>query len=215
MNDLLQISTSIIGAEKVNSVNAREIHQYLNVKTRFNDWIKRAIEKYDFQENIDYSKMSRVINGGDAIDYIVSLDMAKELSMLENNEKGKETRKYFINFEKQARNVISSQSNEIALMKQMINTLELTDQRVTKIESNFRIENWQQKKLEDIKNRKVYEIAEKHDFKNDVAMIKKLHTRVWKCLKNRFSIPRYNELPICEFENGVSYIQKLTLADLI
>ena len=99
MNDLLQISTSIIGSEKVNSVNAREIHQYLNVKTRFNDWIKRAIEKYDFQENIDYSKMSRVINGGDAIDYIVSLDMAKELSMLENNEKGKETRKYFINFE--------------------------------------------------------------------------------------------------------------------
>ena len=215
MNDLLQISTSIIGTEKINSVNAREIHQYLNVKTRFNDWIKRAIEKYDFLENVDYSKMSRVIKGGDAIDYIVSLDMAKELSMLENNEKGKETRKFFINFEKQARNVITSQSNEIALMKQMINTLELTDQRVTKIESNFRIENWQQKKLEDIKNKKVYEIAEKHDLKNDVVMIKKLHSRVWKCLKNRFSIPRYNELPICEFENGISYIQKLTLSDLI
>ena len=215
MNDLLQISTSIIGTEKINSVNAREIHQYLNVKTRFNDWIKRAIEKYDFLENVDYSKMSRVIKVGDAIDYIVSLDMAKELSMLENNEKGKETRKFFINFEKQARNVITSQSNEIALMKQMINTLELTDQRVTKIESNFRIENWQQKKLEDIKNKKVYEIAEKHDLKNDVVMIKKLHSRVWKCLKNRFSIPRYNELPICEFENGISYIQKLTLSDLI
>ena len=69
-------------------------------------------------------------------------------------------------------------------------------------------------KLEDVKNQKVYEIAEKHDLKNDSAMVKKIHSRVWKCLKNRFSIPRYNELPICEFENGVGYIQKLTFKDL-
>lgn len=101
MNDLLQINTLIIGTEKVNSVNARDIHAQLEVKTRFNDWIKRAIDKYDFQENIDYSKLSRVINGGDAIDYIVTLDMAKELAMLENNPKGKEVRKYFIEVEKQ------------------------------------------------------------------------------------------------------------------
>ena len=71
------------------------------------------------------------------------------------------------------------------------------------------------KRLEEIKNHKVYEIAEKHDLKNDAAMIKKLHSRVWKCLKNKFNIPRYNELPICEFDNGVSFIKKLTLADLI
>lgn len=95
------------------------------------------------------------------------------------------------------------------------NTQQIQAAQIEKIESNFRIENWQQKRLEEIKNQKVYEIAEKHGLKDDVAMIKKLHTRVWKCLKNRFSIPRYNELPICEFENGVSYIQKLTLSDLI
>ena len=214
MNDLLQISTSIIGTEKINSVNARETYDYLGLaKGQFSRWIKSAIEKYDFTENEDFITIDTNVEG--VKDYIVSLDMAKELCLVSNTQKGKETRKFFINFEKQARNVITSQSNEIALMKQMINTLELTDQRVTKIESNFRIENWQQKKLEDIKNKKVYEIAEKHDLKNDVAMIKKLHSRVWKCLKNRFSIPRYNELPICEFENGISYIQKLTLSDLI
>lgn len=95
------------------------------------------------------------------------------------------------------------------------NTQQIQAAQIEKIESNFRIENWQQKRLEEIKNQKVYEIAEKHGLKDDVAMIKKLHTRVWKCLKNRFNIPRYNELPICEFDNGVSYIKKLTLADLI
>ena len=100
-------------------------------------------------------------------------------------------------------------------MQLIQDTQQIQAAQIEKIESNFRIENWQQKRLEEVKNQKVYEIAEKHDLKNDAVMIKKLHSRVWKCLKNRFNIPRYNELPMCEFDNGVSYIKKLTLADLI
>lgn len=100
-------------------------------------------------------------------------------------------------------------------MQLIQDTQQIQAAQIEKIESSFRIENWQQKRLEEIKNQKVYEIAEKHDLKNDAVMIKKLHSRVWKCLKNRFNIPRYNELPMCEFNNGVSYIKKLTLADLI
>lgn len=228
MQNLLQISTSIIGAEKVNSVNARDLHTALEIKRDFNAWMsdtKEILESYD--EGVDYIRTTKDRNNsvvvvkqglnlrGKQCEYIMTLDMCKHISMLSKSKKGREVRKYFIDFEKKAQNVIQSQSSQIQLMQEMLNQVAITDQRVTKIESNFRIENWQQKKLEDIKNRKVYEIVEKHDFKNDVAMIKKLHTRVWKCLKNRFSIPRYNELPICEFENGVSYIQKLALADLI
>lgn len=215
MNYLIQVNPAIIGTENVNSVNAREIHKYLEVKTKFADWIKRAIDKYDFLENQDFSIL-KIGNGNNAnIEYIVTLDMAKELSMLENNEKGKETRKYFINFEKQANKVINSQSSQIALLQETLNQIAIADKRITKIESNFRIENWQQKKLEDVKNFKVYELAKLHSFENDQAMLKKCHSRVWKKLKNKFSIPRYNELPVCEFENGVSFIQRLTFADLI
>jgi len=227
MYDLLQISTTTIGIENVNSVNAREIHGYLEVKTKFTTWIQRAIEKYDFEENVDFmvsknGKQKSGSGGHNQINYIVTLDMAKELSMLENNVKGKETRKYFINFEKQAKKVITSQSSQIALLQETLNQLAITDQRVTtseekllKIESNMRIENWQQKKLEQAKNFKVYSLAEKHGFKDDKSMIKKLHSRTWKALKNRFNIPRYNELPICEFENGVYFIDNLTLNDII
>ena len=100
-------------------------------------------------------------------------------------------------------------------MQLIQDTQQIQAAQIEKIESSFRIENWQQKRLEEVKNQKVYEIAEKHDLKNDAVMIKKLHSRVWKCLKNRFNIPRYNELPMCEFDNGVSYIKKLALADLI
>jgi len=102
MKDLIQIKKSEIGVEKVNSANASEIHKYLGVKTHLSTWIKRAISKYDFKENIDFSILkSGNPNGGiEKVDYIVTLDMAKELAMLENNEKGKETRKYFISCEK-------------------------------------------------------------------------------------------------------------------
>ena len=100
-------------------------------------------------------------------------------------------------------------------MQLIQDTQQIQAAQIEKIESSFRIENWQQKRLEEVKNQKVYELVERHDLKDDAAMIKKLHSRVWKCLKNRFNIPRYNELPMCEFDNGVSYIKKLTLTDLI
>lgn len=211
----IRITKQNINGSELNSVNARHIHDFLHVKTKFSDWIKRAIERYDFIENQDYAILKNG-NGNNAfIDYVVTIDMAKELSMLENNPKGKATRKYFIEFEKRALKVLNSQSTQIQLLQETLNQIAIADQRITKIESNFRIENWQQKRLEEIKNQKVYELVEKHGLNDDAAMIKKLHSRVWKCLKNRFNIPRYNELPMCEFDNGVSYVKKLTLADLI
>ena len=117
MNDLIKITKNELNGTEINSVNAREIHEYLKVKTKFADWIKRAIEKYDFIENQDYAILKNG-NGNNAyIDYIVTLDMAKELAMLENNPKGKETRKYFIEFEKQGKTLINQQSQEIQLLQ--------------------------------------------------------------------------------------------------
>ena len=103
MTNIITITKNEIGNAELNSVNARDVHSYLEVNTKFADWIKRAIVKYDFKENIDFSILRNGNpNGGrDILDYIVTLDMAKELAMLENNPKGKETRKYFINCEKE------------------------------------------------------------------------------------------------------------------
>lgn len=61
MNDLIKITTSKIGAENINSVNARDIHEYLEIKTQFSTWIQRAIEKYDFVQGNDYSILNIVI----------------------------------------------------------------------------------------------------------------------------------------------------------
>ena len=214
--NLIKIEKSIyINGTEINSVNAREIHEYLKVKTKFADWIKRAIEKYDFIENQDYAILKNG-NGNNAfIDYLVSIDMAKELAMLENNPKGKETRKYFIYFEQRAKEVINNQSQEIQLLQGMLNTISKMDNRVTELEQTRRLENWQELALHDAKNKKVYSIAEKHDLLDDKEMIRKLHSRVWKSLKKKFNIPRFNELPSLKFNDGINHINNLVLGDLI
>lgn len=87
-------------------VDARELHEFLEVQTRFNDWIALRISKYGFIENQDYISFTENLvkpsGGRPAIEYGLTLDMAKELSMVENNEKGKIARKYFIEKEKEA-----------------------------------------------------------------------------------------------------------------
>lgn len=215
MNSLIQITKNTINGAKINSVNAREIHEFLEVKTKFADWIKRAIEKYDFIENQDFTILKNG-NGSNAfIDYIVTLEMGKELAMLENNPKGKEIRKEFIDFELKGKTLINQQSQEIQILQGMLNTISKMDNRVTELEQTRRLENWQELALQYSKNKKVYSIAEKHDFMNDKEMIRKLHSRVWKCLKKRFNVPRYNEIPSIYFNEAKDTINNLSLSDLL
>ena len=85
MQNIIKVTKNEIGNAELNSVNARDIHNYLQVKTRFNDWINRAITKYDFKENIDFYSFLSKTSGRPEKEYIVTIDMAKELAMLENN----------------------------------------------------------------------------------------------------------------------------------
>lgn len=214
MNDLIKITKQTIGTEIINSVNARETYEYLGLaKGQFSRWIKSAIDKYDFIENEDYITIDTNVEG--IKEYIVSLDMAKELCLVSNTPKGKETRKYFIQFEKQGKEIIKSQSLQIQLMQEAINQLSIMDNRVTELEQTRRLENWQELALHTAKNKKVYELAEKHGFKDDKAMISKLHNRVWKALKTRYNIPRYNELPCLKFDDGIAFINNLTLGAIL
>ncbi len=88
-------------------VNARNLHKFLQVSSRFTTWITRRIEEYGFQENLDFliaSQNWEAKRGGhNKIEYHITLDMAKELCMVERNEKGRQARRYFIEMEKQAK----------------------------------------------------------------------------------------------------------------
>lgn len=97
MNDLVPIENR----GGVETVNARDLHQALGSKQHFSDWVKNRIEKYGFQSGVDFTDHKVMIGKTTAIEYFVSIDMAKELSMIENTDKGREVRRWFIEREKQ------------------------------------------------------------------------------------------------------------------
>lgn len=85
-------------------VSGRDLHKALEIKTKYNDWLKRMID-YGFEESQDFVAIAqkRVTAQGNQTEYtdhVLKLDMAKEIAMLQRNEKSKEVRKYFIQVEK-------------------------------------------------------------------------------------------------------------------
>ncbi|MSN85651.1 antA/AntB antirepressor family protein [Riemerella anatipestifer] len=129
MNELIKI-TEQNGKQ---AVSARELHTFLEIKDKFTDWIKRMFE-YGFIENIDYQILSdfseKIGRGRPSVDYALTLDCAKEISMLQRSEKGKQARQYFIECEKRLKKPLSqveivAQSAQLLLQQsQQLETLQ-------------------------------------------------------------------------------------------
>ena len=119
-----------IGGVKQFAVDARSLHSFLEVGRDFANWVKQRIAKYDFQENVDYcltlaktGVRSNVVQK----DYFLALDMAKELSMVENNEKGRAARRYFIRCEKMAFEAMKEKFLQPAIETRQVITPEQQD----------------------------------------------------------------------------------------
>ena len=104
MNELIPLHQVEMAGEAVETVNARELHAFLEVGKDFTTWVKKRIEEYGFVENVDFvifphlgEKSER---GRPRKEYFITLDMAKELAMVERNERGRQARKYFIECER-------------------------------------------------------------------------------------------------------------------
>ena len=106
MNNLIPVTQNENGELLV---SARNLHKGLEITDRFSRWFERMCE-YGFIENEDYTgvKSSTVVNNGaikELQDYALKIDMAKEISMIQRNEKGKQVRKYFIKIEKEYKDI--------------------------------------------------------------------------------------------------------------
>lgn len=106
-------------------INARELWRFLDVNYDFSTWIKRRIEKYDFIENEDFILVRSFpqncgkLGGRPKDEYIISMDMAKELAMIENNANGRLARRYFIQCEKKYRKLLEEkQQKELKLLQE-------------------------------------------------------------------------------------------------
>ena len=107
-----QLYPSDINGEVQQTVNARELHDFLEIGKDFSNWIKAQIDRAGFVENVDYVKTQNLSSPKKAsakarpqmmTDYFFSLSAAKEISMMSNTSKGKEARLYFIECERRVK----------------------------------------------------------------------------------------------------------------
>lgn len=148
-NQLPIIATGEIGGNLVRTVDARELHRFLEVGKDFSTWIKDRIQQYNFEQNQDYVCSpilgSKGRGGHNRISYHLTIDMAKELSMVERTAKGKEARLYFIECEKRLTQFKSKAHQLLAMSQAVVDHEERISQlATTQTQMAIKQENQQQ-----------------------------------------------------------------------
>lgn len=158
-------------------VNARELHEFLNVSTRYNDWIKNRIDKYGFIKGEDFITLTEnLVSGGRQNIHVLKLDMAKEIAMVENNEKGRLIRRYFIEIEKKYRQQIfkvNELSPELQMFNQILQSLAVAELKAKEIENRlhineFRLNNLDASNIEGTPRQRLSQIIKKYAFNEGV-----------------------------------------------
>nr|UWI11823.1 MAG: antirepressor [Bacteriophage sp.] len=118
MNELIKTITRDDGTI---AVSGRELHDFLEVDTPYTQWFDRMID-YGFTENADFKGLSqkseKPIGGRPRIDHVMTLDMAKEVAMIQRTDRGKQARQYFIEIDKQAHHDMTGQAREMTLINE-------------------------------------------------------------------------------------------------
>ncbi|EMQ6276080.1 antA/AntB antirepressor family protein [Campylobacter coli] len=111
--------TDLIPLRHNNQILARDLYFFIDAKRQFANWINERIENYDFIEKQDYIIELVYTKGRPRKEYYITLDMAKELCMVENNEKGRQARRYFIECEKRLKNLEAKQMQKLAFRQSL------------------------------------------------------------------------------------------------
>ena len=116
MEELIKINANYAG---IRSVSARELHEFLEVNSNFTTWCKRMFE-YGFEDGKDFIPFLEESTGGrPSINYALTLDTAKEISMIQRSAKGRQARQYFIECERIAKHQQSNTGNLIAMTEEL------------------------------------------------------------------------------------------------
>lgn len=213
MKELIKVTKDDKG---ISVVSGRELHDFLEVTERYSSWFSRMI-KYGFEENIDYvgCKVFNTLAKQELQDHAITLDMAKEISMIQRTDKGKQARQYFIEVEKEFRKqyeLPQTPEEKLELTMQVASRL---DKRVKKLENSVdeiqnksEIDSDQRYKLWVARNKKAVKTLGGKDsnaYKNKI-----LSRRVFRVLerefKEAFVISRYEDLRKENFDKAIDFI---------
>ena len=211
-NELIKITKDDNGNSVV---SGRDLHDFLEVGTPYDKWFPRMCE-YGFSEEIDFSTfLSESTGGRPRTDHALTLDMAKEISMIQRTEKGKQARQYFIDVEKAYKEKYKlPQTPEEKLALTMQVTLRL-DKRVGELEKSVieiqnkqEINSDQRYKLWITRNRKAVEVlnGKQSNAYQDKKLTRKVFRALERELKDEFTISRYEDLRRDEFDKAIEFI---------
>lgn len=216
-NELIKITKDDNGSSVV---SGRDLHEFLEIGTEYRKWFSRMTE-YGFVENTDFVRVTQKCHtpGGiqNVTDHALTLDMAKEISMIQRTEKGKQARQYFIEVEKAYKEKYKlPQTPEEKLALTMQVTLRL-DKRVGKLEKSIdeiqnksEIDSDQRYKLWVARNKKAVKALggkESNAYK-DKALSRKTFRALEHSLKKKFVISRYEDLKKENFDEAIKTINK-------
>lgn len=123
--NLIPVFNGLIQNQPVQLCNARELHAYLEIGKEYANWIKDRINEYGFIQDEDYFIITERTNGRPRKEYHITLDMGKELGMVERNERGRQIRQYFIRCERTLKAL--QQPQQLALPEPEKFTFEFTE----------------------------------------------------------------------------------------
>lgn len=118
MKDLILVNENMVGDQEVNSVDARALHEGLESKRRFANWVQtKVLNNRFFEDGKDYTLFDNVVNnpagGRPQVNYILTLETAKRVAMAEQTPKGEEVGTYFIKCEAKAHSIEAPQVHEV------------------------------------------------------------------------------------------------------
>lgn len=216
-NELIKITKDDNGNSVV---SGRDLHDFLEVGTQYTKWFDRMVD-YGFTENTDFVAISQkrlTAQGNETtyIDHALTLDMAKEISMIQRTDKGKQARQYFIEVEKAFKEqyrLPQTPEEKLALTMEVTTRL---NKRIGKIEEDLEdiknkqeIDSTQRYKLKKTRNRKAVEVlgGKESDAYQDKSLTRKVFRALERDLKDNFTISRYEDLRRDEFDSAIKFIE--------
>lgn len=212
MNNLKVLENGLIPVyqgENGQVVDGRELHEFLESKRQFADWIKDRIQKYGFIDGDDYVSLSQKCEGNNAtrIDYILKIDTAKEIAMVENNEKGSQARKYFIAVEKKFREISQPKlSKELQAIFLLDARTQNINDRLDKIENVMTIDYSQQEEIRTKVSQRVLYILGGKEVPAYKELNNKAFSQIWRDYKRVLSVNSYRNTAVKDYDKGFNFV---------
>ena len=203
----------IIEREGRQLVSGRELHEFLEIKTRYNDWFKRMVE-YGFDEGSDFLLVTQKRETNNfknpvttVIDHAISIDMAKEISMIQRTEKGKIARQYFINCEKKLKEVKKLSPMELMelqfiALKEQKEKIAQVENRVDKLEEDMPLLQIDCKEIQALVRKKGIEAlgGYRSIAYNDNSLRGKVYSDIQQQIRREFGVLRYEAIKRSQLE---------------